>query len=81
MLDGNAVEGVQGILDAGCVGIVRGVAGDVDDDRLVVGFRDVQRGDCGTGGANCGSQFARRGEARRRGDAQGDRVTGARVRH
>ena len=81
MLDLHAVERVEGVLDAGCVLVVRGVARDVYDERVVVGLGDVQGSDGGACRADGGGQFAGGGEAGRRLHAQGDRISGARVRH
>ncbi|MDQ0689558.1 hypothetical protein QF047_000518 [Arthrobacter sp. W4I7] len=63
VLDGDAVERVKGVLDPGGVFVVGGVAGDVHDECLVVGFADVQCGDRGTGRSHGSSEFAGGAEA------------------
>ena len=81
VLDRDAVERVEGVLDAGGVFVVGGVAGDVHNQGFVVGLGDVQGGDGRAGCSDGGGQFAGGGEAGRRFHAQGDRISGARVRH
>ncbi|CAH0327595.1 hypothetical protein SRABI128_06262 [Microbacterium sp. Bi128] len=79
--DRDAVERVERVLDACGVVVVRGVAGDVDYQGLVVGLGDVQGRDRGAGRTDGGGQFAGGTEAGRRLHTQGDRISGARIRH
>jgi len=81
-LVGRAGRWVVALVVVACgVLVVRGVAGDVDYQGLVVGLGDVQGRDRGAGRTDGGGQFAGGGEARGRLHAQGDRISGAGIRH
>ena len=76
LADRHSRSGVDHLGDLLRVLLVDGVAGDVDDDRVVTGLDDVERCHRGTGVGDRRCQVRGRAGTGADGDAEGDRVTG-----